>query len=150
MVKGYHEVPDEDESKISPAFQLTDKSEKIILPQNPIISPEQNLPSPIKEESIQGETNRTVSSEGYFLQALYHMNLDYKFLTIIVLLISTIGVVVLYFPRVSGVVLWLLFSVTDLAYTMQMRLMKKIFSIFSSAVLGENLRYRYILGIFLS
>lgn len=53
---GYHEVPEEEKNKLSPAFQLTDKSEvtdKVIMPPNPTFNHEHRLPPFSEGESSQ-------------------------------------------------------------------------------------------------
>ncbi|WAQ95754.1 ERN1-like protein [Mya arenaria] len=98
LMLGYHEVPEEDSNKISPAFQVTDRSEtsKVILPHNPSHRP--NLPPP-SVESIRRETNVTKTEEGFITQAIEYLNLDFKFLTTFILLLVTIGALVLYYPK---------------------------------------------------
>ena len=108
MFKGYHEVPEEDSNKITPAFQITDRSEttdKIIPPRHK--SPSHNSsPKPMfpphfeKGESTQEQRNETITEVGLFAQAMDYLNVDFKFLTIVILLIS-IGAVVVIFPRVN-------------------------------------------------
>jgi hypothetical protein len=53
-----------------------------------------------KGESTKEKLNHTVTEIGLLAQAMDYLNVDFKFLTIVILLIS-IGAVVVIFPRVS-------------------------------------------------
>ncbi|XP_045214288.2 serine/threonine-protein kinase/endoribonuclease IRE1-like [Mercenaria mercenaria] len=106
LLLGYHEVPEEDQNRITPAFQITDRSEttdKIIPPRHKSpdhnSSPKPKFPPPLeKGESTQGQTNDTTADNGLLKQAMEYLNVDLKFLTIVILLIS-IGAVVVIYPR---------------------------------------------------
>ncbi|KAL4240931.1 Serine/threonine-protein kinase/endoribonuclease IRE1 [Mactra antiquata] len=102
LMLGYHEVPDEDNSRISPAFQITDRSETTdkVIPPIPNQSNKPNLPSPNdSENSNRGQINSTSIEESLFRRTIDYFNVDLKFLTTIVLLLCTIGAVVVYYPR---------------------------------------------------
>lgn len=102
FIVGYHEVPDEDNSRITPAFQITDRSETTdkVIPPNPNPSNKPDLPLP--NESHQRLNDSTTTEDSLFRQTMDYLNVDFKFLTTIVLLLCTIGAVVVYFPRVCS------------------------------------------------
>ena len=98
LYSGYHEVPEESKSRISPAFQITNKSETTekIIPHQPKAA-RSELPH-LKEKDIK-TSNETVETNRTFMD---YVNVDFKFLTTIILLLCTIGAVVVYFPRVRS------------------------------------------------
>ena len=99
IYSGYHEVPEESKARISPAFQITNKSETTqkIIPSQPKHPPRQPELPPLRDEDVK-INNETKEYKETFLE---YMNVDLKFLTTIILLLCTIGAVVVYFPRVS-------------------------------------------------
>ena len=92
-------MPEEDEYKISPALQITDRSgteEKVILPNYQ--SKQSQFPASNDKESIAGDTKNTVAN---VKQAMVYLGEDFKFLTTIILLLCTIGAIIVYFPKVN-------------------------------------------------
>lgn len=84
---GYHEVPEEEKNKLSPAFQLTDKSEvtdKVIMPQNPSSNHEHKLPPFSEDESSQKHWVAT-NAGNMWTQAL----LLFLFLAMLYMLVTT-------------------------------------------------------------
>ncbi|XP_060605820.1 serine/threonine-protein kinase/endoribonuclease IRE1-like [Ruditapes philippinarum] len=106
LLLGYHEVPEEDQNQITSAIQITDRSEttdKVIPPRHKPSkhnsSPKPKFPPHLeKGESTKEKLNHTVTEIGLLAQAMDYLNVDFKFLTIVILLIS-IGAVVVIFPR---------------------------------------------------
>ncbi|KAK3586701.1 hypothetical protein CHS0354_039173 [Potamilus streckersoni] len=93
LLLGYHEVPEQDMSRIHPNYQITDKSgstEKVI-PHQPSQKP---IPAVDNRDGV--SDNKSTMGESQ-LSFLY--NLDLKFITTIILLLLTIGVVLIYFPK---------------------------------------------------
>ena len=72
-------------------------TEKII-PSPPKPNPTQSEVPSEKEEFNAKTNNETMGSSGMLGE---YVNVDFKFLTTIILMLCTIGAVVVYFPRVS-------------------------------------------------
>ncbi|KAJ8317880.1 hypothetical protein KUTeg_002971 [Tegillarca granosa] len=86
LLLGYHEVPEEVNSRVSPAYQIaSDTPQVVILPSNP----EKDNPDP-------NVNNTTVKEESFYTK---YLQVDFKFWTTVILSLGTIIAIVYYFPR---------------------------------------------------
>ena len=84
-------------------------AEKII-PSPPKPNPTQSEVPSEKEEINSKMNNETMGSSGMLGE---YVNVDFKFLTTIILMLCTIGAVVVYFPRVSRTSLFVIRDVNE-------------------------------------
>ena len=89
---GYHEVPEEDKNGLSPAFQVTEATDKVIVPPR--------LPT-YNDNTRNKDSGNTTRVEETLVQWAFNY-VDFKFITVVVLLVVTI-VYLRFYSTVSDI-----------------------------------------------